>query len=148
MTKIYSGSDLLGDMDKLPKKIKGNFGLKQEVFIAEINIDRFMQFVNLEKRFSDIPKYPSVKRDISLIVGKDISFKDICDLIREEGKGLVKEIECIGLYSGEQIPKGHNGLSFRIEYRDRTRTLTSEEVDKIHNAIRDFLVDKLKVTLR
>jgi phenylalanyl-tRNA synthetase beta chain len=122
--------------------------LKQNVFLAEIDFDALMPSVDLEKKFTEIPKFPSIKRDISLIAGGDVSFAKISAIVEEQSGGLVEKIELFDKYAGKQIPAGQHGLSFRIEYRDKHKTLTSEEVDKIHTAIRNSLAEKLGVTLR
>ncbi len=138
----------IGYLTILDNNILDAFDIKEKAFIAEIDLGIITKYANLETRFTGIPKYPSTKRDISLIVPGDISFSKIAALVSDNGTNLVENIELLGSYSGRQIPEGHKGVSFRIEYRDKARTLTSEEVDKVHFAIRDSLVEKLKVTLR
>lgn len=144
---LYEGT-AIGSAGSLAAFILDAFDLKQDVFAAEIDFDALLNSVDLEKKFTDIPKYPSVKRDISLIAGGEVSFENITSLIKEEGGRLVEKIELFDRYKGAQIPRGHHGLSVRIEYRDKDKTLAAEEVEKIHSAIRTSLENKLKVTLR
>jgi phenylalanyl-tRNA synthetase beta chain len=145
---LYDGK-YIGRAGCLDKNTQDKFDLRQDVFIAEIDFNTLTQFVKLEKNFSEIAKYPSIKRDISLIAeeGK-VLFAQIATVVGEQGRGFVGKIEPIEEYRGKQVPSGHYGLSIRIEYRDKYRTLTAEEVDKIHSAIRKSLAEKLGVTLR
>ena len=144
---LYDGK-CIGKAGCLSSNIQNVFDISQKVFLAEIDFDAFISFVNLERRFSDIPKYPSIKRDVSLIAGGDVSFEKISSLVKEQGGQLVEKIELFDRYAGKQIPEDHQGLSFRIEYRDRKKTLTAEDVDKIHAAIRKSLAETLGVKLR
>ncbi|MFH0839784.1 MAG: phenylalanine--tRNA ligase subunit beta [Candidatus Omnitrophota bacterium] len=146
--QIFYEKKHVGYLAALDKKILDAFDLTEKVFIAEVNLDALKKHVNLEKKFKDIPKYPSVKRDISLIAPKGVTFDRITAVVSAKGEKFVERVELLDRYAGKQIPDGHQGLAFRIEYRDRTRTLTSEEIDKVHFAIRDSLVEKLGVTLR
>ena len=149
-----ASSDILYDEKSIGKvgclagSIQDAFDLSQKVFLAEIDFDALIDSINLRRKFSDIPKFPSIKRDISLIASGDVSFKKITSVVKEQGGELVEKIELFDRYTGRQIPDGRQGLLFRIEYRDRTKTLTAQDVDKVHNAIRQSLVETLGVTLR
>ena len=138
----------IGYLTALDNNILDAFDIKERTFVAEIDLGVITKYASLDKRFTGIPKYPSIKRDISLIAPGGVSFGKIAALVKDFSANLVENIELLGSYSGKQIPGGHRGLAFRIEYRDKARTLTSEEVDKVHFAIRDSLVEKLKVILR
>jgi phenylalanyl-tRNA synthetase beta chain len=138
----------IGYLTAPDKKTLDVFDLADKVFAAEINLDVLKHYVDLSRKFKGIPKYPSIKRDVSLIVSENVTFDKITAVAAEGGGKLIEDIELLDRYAGKQIPEGHHGLSFRVEYRDKTRTLTSEEVDKVHFAIRDSLVKKLGVTLR
>ena len=144
---LYRG-ETIGNITGLSARIRDAFDLKQEVFVAEIRLAALLPFVNLEKRFKDIPKYPSIKRDISLIAGEGVTFEKIVSLVKEQGGQLIERTQLLDRYAGRQIPPGHHGLSLRIEYRDKNKTLTSEDVDEVHTAIRKSLVEKLGVNLR
>lgn len=136
---LYDGK-IIGNITSLSARIRDAFALKQEIFVTEIRLGALFPLVNLDKRFRDIPKYPSIKRDISLTAGKGVTFEKIKTLVKKQGGELIKRVEPFDEYN--------LGLSFRIEYRDREKTLTAEEVDRVHSAIRKSLVEELGVTLR
>jgi phenylalanyl-tRNA synthetase beta chain len=148
---LYDGNTI-GNITSLPARIRDAFDLKQEVFVTEIRLGALLhpsdKRINLDKKFKDIPKFPSIKRDISLVAGGEISFEKITSLVKGQGGELVERIEPFDEYTGKHIPRGHHGLSFRIEYRDKKKTLTAEEVDRVHSEIRKSLVEKLGITLR
>jgi phenylalanyl-tRNA synthetase beta chain len=138
----------MGYLAALDKKVIGAFDLTEDVFAAEMDLGRLSRHADLTKRFREIPKYPSIKRDVSLTVPGGVAFAQIRALALKAGGKLVENIELLDRYSGKQVPENRQGLAFRVEYRDKTRTLTAEEVDKIHLALRDALVEKLGAALR
>lgn len=146
--KILLDNTAIGKAGLLSAGVQNNFDITQEVYIAEMDLDGLTPFVNFSKSFIEIAKYPSIKRDISLIAKEGISFASIAAIVAEEGKGFIKKVELMEKYEGEHIPAGHRGIAFRIEYRDKYKTLTAEGVGNIHSAIRQSLVEKLGVTLR
>jgi len=146
--QIFYEKKHIGYLTVLDKKTLDAFDLTDKTFTAEINLDTLARYADLKKKFKGIPKYPSVKRDISLIAPKGVTFDKITAVVSAKGGKFVERVELLDRYAGKQIPDGHQGLAFRIEYRDKTRTLTSEEIDKVHFAIRDSLVEKLGVALR
>lgn len=146
--RIFYDGKCIGWLAALDKKILDAFDLTESVFAAEIDLDILKRYANLDKKFTAIPKHPSIKRDISLIAPKGVTFKSIISIVSGKGADLVENAELLDRYSGKQIPEGRQGLAFRVEYRAKERTLTSEEVDNVHFAIRDSLVEKLGVTLR
>jgi len=144
---LYNGK-AIGSVPVLDPATRDAFDLKQDILLAVIEFDTILPYINLEKSFSEIPKIPSIKRDISLVAGGDGTFNKITAIIREEAAGLIEKIELFDQYTGKQIPRGHHGLSIRIEYRGKEKTLTAEDVDRAHSAIRKSLAEKLGITLR
>ena len=146
--EIYYDGKSIGKAGCLSGNIANIFDLSQKVFLAEINFDFLVPFAELDKKFGEIPKFPSIRRDISLIAGERVLFEEIISLVKKRGGEAIDRIELFDRYTGKHIPRGHHGLSFRIEYRDKKRTLTSEEVDKIHSEIRKSLIEVPGITLR
>ncbi|MDD5438700.1 MAG: phenylalanine--tRNA ligase subunit beta, partial [Candidatus Omnitrophica bacterium] len=122
--------------------------IKQNVYIAELYLDMILKEAVLERSARPIPKYPSVIRDISIVADSTAPAGGIISRIRERGSGLLKKITLISRYQGKQIPEGKVGLLYRLEYRDDTRTLTDEEVEKEHTAIKEHLAAKHGIAFR
>lgn len=145
---IYNQGKCVGIAGRFTDKVKDAFNTNQEVFVAEIDFDELLTYVDLDKSFKDIPKYPSMKRDISLIAGTDISFEQIRSLVKKTGGELVEKIELSDKYKGKQIPDEHYGLTLRLEYRDMQKTLTSDEVDGLHASVREALSKEFGIKFR
>ena len=92
--------------------------------------------------------FPSIKRDISLIVNIELPSEEIVRVIKKEGGIYLKNIVLLEQYTGAHIPAGSKGLSFSLEYQTPDRTLKDEEVTSFHNNICQALKDELKVKIR
>jgi len=123
-------------------------GLKGKVLGAEIITDELLPSVDLNKQFRPLPKFPSIKRDLSLLVPLEVTSIEITTLIKEEGEGLIEAIDLFDLYQGEQVPDGFRSLGYNLTYRLLSKTLTDERVNDLHKKISQLLANKLEVKIR
>ncbi|MBU4313043.1 MAG: phenylalanine--tRNA ligase subunit beta [Candidatus Omnitrophica bacterium] len=147
-SSIKIGEETIGVLGEVKKEIAKKFDIKQKVYVAEIYIENLLGIADLKKRFSPIPRYPSVKRDISILIGDSVASSSIFDLIKETGKDLVKSIDVFDLYKGQQVGEGKKSLAYTVEYRSDQKTLKDEDVTGIHKNIQDALVKKLNAQIR
>ncbi|MEI6831211.1 MAG: phenylalanine--tRNA ligase subunit beta [Candidatus Omnitrophota bacterium] len=146
---IVVGEQEVGVMLDLNKQVLDAFDIKnKQVVLAEINLEKIFTYINLKKKFSNIPRYPAITRDISFIVKDDISAKDLIRAIEEKGLTLLSLAKVVDYYQGKQIPAGFRGLTISCVYRASDRTLTEEELSPIHNSICAFLVERFGIKLR
>lgn len=135
----------LGEVDR---KICDRFDIEKKVLYGELYINKLLKKARLGGRYTAFGRYPSITRDISIIVDKGIASSEVTGIIKEVGKRLVKDITLVDYYKGKQIPEGKRGLLFRIEYRSDERTLKDAEVDKLHSEIKSTLSSKLPLSFR
>jgi phenylalanyl-tRNA synthetase beta chain len=138
----------IGYLGEVRKDILNNFGLNDPIYIFECNFDSLASRSELKKRFKPFIKYPSITYDIAVVVKKGITSQEITDLINASGGRLVSKIRLFDVYQGRQIPDGYKSLAYSIEYQAPDRTLTAEEVEKIHSKIRQTLQDRLNAQIR
>jgi phenylalanyl-tRNA synthetase beta chain len=120
------------------------------VFIAELNLDRFSMSGSANK-FRELDRYPSITRDIAMIVPEKLAHAEIVRVIRETSEPLLETVELFDLFeiNDETTPNGSGkSLAYRLTYRAKNRTLTNEEVTAAHAKIRERLKRELGVTLR
>jgi len=98
------------------------------------------------KQYQPIPRFPSITRDIALVIDKQVSYQQVEDVIRSFP--LVKKVTLFDFYRGEQIPEGKKSFAIRIVYQSPEHTLTDEEVDIIQKQMLDRLHQELGATLR
>jgi phenylalanyl-tRNA synthetase beta chain len=116
--------------------------------VAEIYLSKIISLVSLDKKFSDLPVYPAIARDISVVVDKEVSADILLEEIKNNAGALLREVRIIDYYQGKQIPPGSRGLTFSCVYRSEEKTLTEEEINPIHSRILDALRNKFQAQLR
>jgi len=145
---LTNSNKTVGIIGKLKKEVLDRFDISTEVIICQIEIGNLLKLIKLKKRFSKIIKYPSVTRDLSIIIDEKIVNANIMSIIKKIGGTLVKKVEFFDQYHGDQIPSGKKGLSYSIEYQAKNRTLTDVEINKLHSEIRTALIEKLSAQIR
>ena len=146
--KIVYNNIYIGTFGELHPDVIENYNLGQRVYVAEINIDTVFENLTLTKSYNPLPKYPSTSRDIALIVKDEVFVKQIEDIIKANGQDLVESYKLFDVYKGAQIEEGYKSIAYSITYRSKDKTLTDEDVAKVHNKIFSELSEKLNANLR
>jgi phenylalanyl-tRNA synthetase beta chain len=146
---IYVVSEEIGVMAKLEKPVLDRLDIKnKDVFALELSLDRLLLFANLKKKFSRLPVYPGITRDISIILKEEVPVGDILEAIRKQGEPLLREARVCDYYKGKQIPAGFKGLTISGLYRSDERTLTEIEINPVHSLISQCLSDRFGCQIR
>ncbi len=98
--------------------------------------------------YTPIPRHPSITRDIALVVTQDVKAGDLQSIIKEAGGKLLKEVSVFDLYEGEHMEAGKKSLAFSLKYFDPAKTLTDEEVVKVHDKVLAAVKEKAGAELR
>lgn len=146
--KVLYNNICLGVFGELHPNVIENYNLGQRVYICEINTDLVFENSDLSKTYTPLPKYPSTSRDIALIVKDEIFVKQIEDIIKANSCGIVESYNLFDVYKGSQIEKGYKSIAYSITYRSLEKTLTDEDVAKVHDKILSELSEKLNANLR
>jgi phenylalanyl-tRNA synthetase beta chain len=146
-TEICSNECVVGFAGQLRE---GKIDVPGPVFVAEVDVDLALSGAELQKRFREIEKFPAITRDIAMIVPEGISHEEILRAIENPKEQLLESVRLFDLFSGESSGLGaaRKSLAYRLTYRDRSRTLTSEEVTAAHARIRERLQRGLGAELR
>jgi phenylalanyl-tRNA synthetase beta chain len=142
---IFSGDRMIGFGGQLSASKSNAPG---PVFVAEVHADLLLMRDELGTKFREIEKFPAVRRDIAMIVPEETSHQKILRAIEEPHEPLLESVELFDLFSGGEIATTRKSLAYRLTYRDRSRTLTSEEVNAAHAKIRERLRHDLGAELR
>ncbi len=146
--KVVYNNICLGIFGELHPNVIENYNLGQRVYVAEIDTDLVFENSDLSKTYTPLPKYPSTSRDIALIVKDEIFVKQIEDIIKANSCGLVESYKLFDVYKGSQIEEGYKSIAYSITYRSAEKTLTDEDVAKVHDKILSELSEKLNANLR
>lgn len=133
----------------LKKRISKAFAIKQEVFFADFNWSAVTSLSGTSKiSFSKLPKFPSLRRDLALLIDQKITFKEINRLAFQSERKLLKGVDLFDVYQGAKLPEGKKSYGVSFLFQDATKTLTDKQVDKIMKKLLHTFEKNLEATLR
>ena len=128
--------------------VRENYDLVSQTYVFELDFERLVELAAVDKKFAPIPIYPSIQRDLAILVSKDILSDQPLQVIKEIGGNLVDSVYLFDLYVGDQIPRDKKSLAYTIQYRSHAETLTDDVIDKIQLRIITRLKEDLMAELR
>jgi len=140
---VFSDAVMIGFLGQRPSA-----KIAPGVFIAELNLDVLLAKEQQTKKFREIERFPAITRDIAMFVPEKISHEDVVKTIKNPIEPLLDSVEVFDCYPGTKGGEERKSLAYRLTYRDRSRTLTSEEVTVAHAKIRERLRRELGAELR
>jgi phenylalanyl-tRNA synthetase beta chain len=145
--EIFSDEHAIGFSGQLRS---GKIDAPGAVFVAEVHVDLALGAQESVRRFREIERFPAITRDIAMIVPEKISHEEILRAIENPKEQLLESVQLFDLFTGDESHLGpaRKSLAYRLTYRDRSRTLTSEEVTAAHTRIRERLQRDLGAELR
>jgi phenylalanyl-tRNA synthetase beta chain len=146
--EIIAGNQPVGLAGQLTNSLASTIDASGGVFVAEVSLDFPISGLGSRATFHELGKFPSISRDIAMIVPEDLTHERISEVIFHPTEPLLERVEFFDLFAGPEIGEGKKSLAYRLTYRDRSRTLTSEEVNAAHAKIRERLRSDLGAELR
>ena len=137
-----------GVLGEMHPDVAQNYGMDNRVYIAEIDLYTLYEACKLERKYKVLPKFPGVSRDIAMLVQDEITVGEIENIIGRAGKELLESVKLFDVYKGKQVEEGLKSVAYSLVYRHDSKTLTDEEVNKVHDKIVKALTEKLKAVLR
>lgn len=131
--------------------LAGKSSASSSVLVAELNADLLLDKGGSAKKFRELDRYPAITRDIAMIVPEKLTHAEILRVTENPSEPLLESVQLFDLFEGAEgtAPTGSGkSLAYRLTYRAKNRTLTSEEVTAVHAKIRERLKRELGVTLR
>jgi len=147
---VTLASQPVGFVGEIHPDVGDDLGLIGRVIYAELDVQGLYALTHAlgPAQAQGLPKFPSVSRDIAMLVLDRFSAGEIAEALRDAAEGLAESVRLFDLYRGDQIPDGHRSLGFRVTYRDPEGTLTDKRVDKIHAALAKVANDRFGATIR
>jgi phenylalanyl-tRNA synthetase beta chain len=145
---IDFGNDTLVEFGTIKKSILKHFDIKQEVLFADFNWNIILKLISNKIKFTDIPKYPEVRRDLALLVDDSVAFDAIYSIAHQTEKWLLKNVSLFDVYQGKNLPEGKKSYAVSFTLQDNTKTLTDDQIDKIMNKLQKNLESEVGASLR
>lgn len=130
----------LGYLGEVHPLVCENYKLGERTYIAVLDLPNIISFVNFDIKYTGIAKYPSISRDISLVVPKNILVGEIEDIIEKNGGSNLESFKLFDIYEGDQIEAGFKSVAYSLTFRNKERTLLDTEV----NEVMDKILNKLE----
>lgn len=146
--KVLCNGKELGIIGEIHMDIAENYNIKDRVYIGQLDFDKIIELTNLEIKYKALPKYPSMARDLAIVVSENVLVGDIQKVIAKHGEGLIEKIELFDIYTGSQIEENMKSIAFSIIYRSHDRTLRDDEINNIQSSIIKDLECEFKAKLR
>jgi phenylalanyl-tRNA synthetase beta chain len=149
---LWMGGDRLGTFGQIHPSLASQRDLPAEVYLFELDLAVLLDHLDAPERriplFQPFSTYPASGRDLAFFVEREVSVADLERQMRKSAGPLLQTVELFDQYLGEHVPAGQRSLAFRLAYRAGDRTLTDEEVEAAHQAVREALSEKFRVSLR
>jgi phenylalanyl-tRNA synthetase beta chain len=145
---IAAGTEILVEFGTVKKSILKHFDIKQEVFYADFNWNAILKSLSNKIKFTEISKYPEVRRDLAILVDEKVAFDDVYNIARQTEKYLLKDITLFDVYVGANLPEGKKSYAVSFTIQDDSKTLTDTQIEKIMSKLQSNFETQLGAQLR
>ena len=132
--EVYLGEKLIGFIGEIHPVVSSDKDLN-ETYVFEINLDEVISESKVKPKYEEVTKYPEITRDIAMLVDLVDEYQNIYDVIESINSKLITKIELFDLYVGPELLVGKKSIALTITYSDKQKTLTDEEVTKVHEKV-------------
>ena len=139
----------IGTLGIVNHKIRKAMDIDMDVYYAELDWKALMKETKKNKvTYTELSKYPSVKRDLALLIDKSVQFAEIQKIATESERKLLKDVVLFDVYEGKNLPAGKKSYAVSFILEDETKTLNDKQIDAIMKKIQTNLEQKLGAQLR
>jgi phenylalanyl-tRNA synthetase beta chain len=132
---VFNGKRLF-DIGIVAKKIRTMLDVKQEVYFLEMDFDRMIKMAKGAKvAAKELSKYPEVRRDLALLVDKNVTFRQLRDLAFKTERKLLKKVGLFDVYEGDKLPEGKKSYALNFVLEDTTKTMTDTVIEKVMSSL-------------
>lgn len=128
---IMKGKLSLGYIGQLHPEVVDNYDMKKEVYVAVLDMQTVTMLSTFDRKYEGIAKFPSVTRDLALVADKTVFVGEIEKVIRKCGGKMLESYKLFDVYEGEQVAAGKKSVAYSLVFRDKTRTLTDDDVNPV-----------------
>ncbi len=145
---VVIGGEWGGVVGLVSPSVAESFGIEVPLWLAELDFERLFAMRGGPVRFTPLPKFPSVVRDLALVVGEEFLVQEGADFLRGLGEPLLEAVEVFDVFKSPQLGEGKKSVGYRLVYRSHGRSLTDEEVNLIHQGIMERITKHFGIAMR
>jgi phenylalanyl-tRNA synthetase beta chain len=137
-----------GFIGEVHPDVMEEYRLPARTCIFELDGAQLFAASDLKLKMAPVPRFPAITRDMALLVDEEVPIEKVYRAIRKAEKNLLRDVRLFDLYQGAQVPAGKKSVAFSLVYQSAERTLTDEEVIKLHDSIKKVLDQEFGAELR
>ena len=145
---IALGGNKIGYIGRLNEEIASNYKFRQPVYVAEIDLQAVLASPTSAARYTPLPKFPAVVRDVSFVVERGTSYESIRAAAVSANEDLLISVDFVDVFEGKGLGEDERSLTVRFTYRSDERTLVEDEVNRAHDGVLTKLENELGVRQR
>lgn len=146
--KILIGKDTIASFGEVHPQVLDNYGINEKVYFGVIDIEKLGKYGKENKKYTPIPKYPAVERDIALVVDEQIEVGQIENIISKKAKNILEKAKLFDIYRSDKLGENKKSVAYELIFRTKDRTLTDDEIKNTMEAITKELQTNLGAELR
>ncbi|MGZ4035321.1 MAG: phenylalanine--tRNA ligase subunit beta [Bacteroidia bacterium] len=139
----------LAEFGAVSRSVLKSMDIKQEVFYADFNWEQIIEAVKKTNvMYSEVPKFPEVRRDLALLIDKTIQFEQLEQLAYQSEKNMLKNVNLFDVYEGDKLPEGKKSYALSFILQDESATLTDKQIEKIMEKLMKTYKEKAGAEIR
>jgi phenylalanyl-tRNA synthetase beta chain len=147
--RYSKNNKVLVELGTLTKNVLNAFEIKQAVYYADFNWDLIVSLMKSQGiQYKEVPKYPEVRRDLALLVDKNVRFDDLQKLAFKTERNILKKVSLFDVYEGEKIGKGKKSYALSFILQDERKTLTDKLIDKTMQRLQGAYEREMQAVIR
>lgn len=144
---ILFNGDVIGFIGEIHPETAKEYKIP-ETYVFELDLEKIVAAKKRDKHYDHISKFPSITRDIALLVDKDVTNEQVVENIHKKGGAFLKNVHLFDVYDGAHLPAGKKSLAYTLTYQDNKQTLQEDTVNKAFDKVEKYLVDTLNAEIR
>lgn len=145
---IEHDGKIIGWFGEVHPLVQEAFGLAQEAYLLELEVAPLVEAATAVPQYQHLPKYPSMSRDIAVVVPAEVTNAELEQVIRKHAGKLLQDVRVFDIYTGKQVAEGCKSMAFNLTYQAADRTLTDAEVDESMKKVIAEVGEAYKAKLR
>ncbi len=142
------GMDVIATLGEVHPEVLDNYAISKRAYLAEVNVTKLVKYAKANKKYTEVPKFPAVERDIAMIVDEKIEVGQIEKVITKKAKKLLESMQLFDIYRNEKLGENKKSVAYALVFRDKNKTLDDQEINTIMEAIVQELEKQLGAELR
>jgi phenylalanyl-tRNA synthetase beta chain len=142
------GREVIAAVGELHPQAAENYGIKQPVYIFEMDVETLMKYTAKSFKYESLPKCPAISRDLAMLVDDEVQAADIEKVISKNGGKYFQGVTLFDVYTGKQVAEGKKSMAFNLMFQSKDKTLTDEEADSAFKNILQAVEREFQAELR